>query len=81
VKRSYIGRGASIGSKCYIADSLVGEEAMVRPSCITINYDPLEARRPGFEKMGSIIGEKSIVDSGSVLKPRTVIEPGTLYQE
>jgi glucose-1-phosphate thymidylyltransferase len=81
VKRSYIGRGASIGSKCYIADSLVGEEAMVRPSCITINYDPLEARRPGFEKMGSIIGERSIVDSGSVLKPRTVIEPGTLSQE
>ncbi len=80
VKRSYIGRGASIGSKCYIADSLVGEEAMVRPSCITINYDPLEARRPGFEKMGSIIGERSIVDSGSVLKPRTVIEPGTLSQ-
>jgi glucose-1-phosphate thymidylyltransferase len=81
VKRSYIGRGASIGSKCYIADSLVGEEAMVRPSCITINYDPLEARKPGFEKMGSIIGERSIVDSGSVLKPRTVIEPGTLSQE
>jgi glucose-1-phosphate thymidylyltransferase len=80
VKRSYIGRGASIGSKCYIADSLVGDEAMVRPSCITINYDPLEARRPGFEKMGSIIGERSIVDSGSVLKPRTVIEPGTLSQ-
>jgi len=80
VKRSYIGRGASIGSKCYIADSLVGEEAMVRPSCITINYDPLEARRPGFEKMGSIIGERSIVDSGSLLKPRTVIEPGTLSQ-
>ena len=80
VKRSYIGRGASIGSKCYIADSLVGEEAMVRPSCITINYDPLEARRPGFEKMGSIIGERSIVDSGSLLKPRTVIKPGTLSQ-
>jgi len=79
VKRSYIGRGASIGSKCYIADSLVGEEAMVRPSCITINYDPLEARRPGFEKMGSIIGEKSIIDSGRVLKPKAVIEPETFY--
>lgn len=79
IKRSYIGRNASIGSKCYIADSLIGEEAMIRPSCITINYDPQEAKRGEFEKMGSIIGEGSIIDSGSVLKPRTLIEPDTFY--
>lgn len=80
VKRSYIGMGASIGSKTYLADSLVGEGALVRPFTITINYDPEESRKPGFEKMGSVIGERSVVEAGSVLRPRTIIEPESFYK-
>lgn len=79
VKRSYIGARAFVGSNCYVADSLIGDESTVRPFVVTVNYEPTEAKERPMEKMGSIIGEKSIVNVGEILRPRTVVEPGSLY--
>ena len=80
VKRSYIAPKVLIGSKTYVTDSLVGDGATIRPLTVTLNYDPKEAAKGIVRKMGSIIGEKSIIEGGSVLRPRTVVEPQSVYK-
>jgi len=81
VKRSYVGPSSFISSHCYITDSVIGDQALIRPFVVTLNYDPQEATRPGMlVKKGSIIGERSIANGGSVLRPRSIVRPGEVYQ-
>jgi glucose-1-phosphate thymidylyltransferase len=79
IKRSYIGRLATVGSKSHVTDSLVGDSSTIRPLVVTLNYDPREAKKKPYVKRGSIIGHGSIVNGGSVLPPRKVIPPNNVY--
>ncbi|MEM1619977.1 MAG: NDP-sugar synthase [Fervidicoccaceae archaeon] len=80
VKRSYIGPRAVVGSQCHITDSVIGDAALLRPMCVTLNYDPREAARGAvFVKRGSVIGEKALINGGSVLQPKCVVEPESFF--
>ncbi len=79
VKRSYIGVQATIGSKSHVTDSVVGNSATIRPLVVTLNYNPREALKKKYIKRGSIIGEHSIINGGTVIPPRKTIPPETIY--
>ncbi len=80
VKRSYIGSGAIVGSSSHITDSVIGDKAILRPMCVTLNIDPTSIRKGKVVKKGSIIGELSLINGGSILPPNTIIEPESIYQ-
>jgi glucose-1-phosphate thymidylyltransferase len=83
IKRSIIYSNAFISSHCYIADSIVGENAEVEPYTVTLNipYSSVSSEivvttSQPLEKLK--IG--AIISAGSKTKPHEVIEPATIYR-
>ncbi len=82
VKRSVIYVRAYVSSHCYVADSVVGEEARLAPYTVTLNIpysrvssEVLVTTSQPLEKLK--IG--SIIATGYKTKPHDVLEPATIY--
>jgi glucose-1-phosphate thymidylyltransferase len=83
VKRSIVYAGAFVSSHCYIADSVIGEKAEVKPYTVTLNIPYSSVSREiivttsqPLEKLK--IG--AIIAAGSRTKPHMVIEPASVYE-
>jgi acetyltransferase-like isoleucine patch superfamily enzyme len=90
LKNCRIGPGVAIGPMCFVADSLVEEEAylgaMVRTSNERLDRRPISAIAggrsvaTGLAKLGCRIGARSALGIQCIVLPGREIQPGTIYE-
>ena len=82
MKRSIVYDSASVSSHCYIADSIVGEEARLAPYTITLNT-PIEMLSNEIILTTSYPLERvkvgAIIAARAQTKPHHVLRPAEVY--
>jgi bifunctional UDP-N-acetylglucosamine pyrophosphorylase/glucosamine-1-phosphate N-acetyltransferase len=89
IKNAVIGAGVAIGPLCYIADSVVEDEAyfgaMVRTSNHRLDRQPVKAMHEGvlhdtgLEKLGAYIGAGASLGIQVVILPGRIVAPGSVF--
>ena len=86
VKASFILDRVQIGHGCFVADSLIGEDAALEPGAVIANH--LTERRDknirvvvdgdiqatGLEHFGAVIGDRAKIGANAVLTPGTLLK-------